>query len=234
MKLNQLLKGCAILFSFCGLSLLFYWLAFVNFLPVSELESDMTALILSNNWVVVHVFEALAYFAGLMGIMLFFSIFSSFMNRLHTVAVIFISAAFLSFAALALIKVIIWPIFAESVPSYFDIKSGLMLNSRAYKIFSFVSAATFILGHIFFMLFTKRISSLGSILIIPGAVLMNLGFILGPANYILRMIGALLYAGAAVIISARLMSYKVYEKFFHKINQDNGVKNERHENQGVI
>jgi hypothetical protein len=172
----QKLGGASLILG--SILLLVYSVLFPLLLPMKEMNTDFTLLVLNPNWICL----AVTVFAGvLMMIFGFGAVYSKLYAEsglLGLLGFIFIEIAYILQACKVTWEIFLWPVIASHRESLFLLQDFIIKNSALVAIFRVIASATIFLGIILFCLALIRSSSFpkpGGILIFIGAFMYGLG-----------------------------------------------------------
>jgi hypothetical protein len=185
--------------------LLVYSILFPLLLPMNEMYTDFTLLVLNPNWICL----AVVVFAGV--IMMIFG-FGAVYSKLYAesglvglLGFIFVEIAYILQACKVTWEIFLWPVIASQRESLFLLRDFIIKNSALVATFRVIASITIFLGIILFCIALIRSISfpkLGGILIFVGAFMYGIGPLL---SVIVAMAGIFILSIGCTIIGLTLI-----------------------------
>jgi hypothetical protein len=181
MRLSTLQKLGGISLMLGSLMLLVYSIFFPLLLPMNEITSNFTALVLSPHWIWILTFAFIGVFMMIFGFSAVYSKLYSEAGIIGILGFIFIEIAFIIQACKISWEIFLWPVIASYQESMFLLKDFVLKNSALVGTLRGIASVTIFLGMALFCLALFRSRSFpktGGILIFLGALLYGAGPIL--------------------------------------------------------
>jgi hypothetical protein len=185
--------------------LLAYSVLFPLVLPMKDMMTDFTLLVLNPNWLWISV---VAFAGVLMMIFGFAAVYSKLFAESGLVGLlgfIFIEIAYIFQACKVTWEIFIWPVIASNQASLFLLRDFVIKNSAFVTVFRGIASITIFLGIILFcitLVRSKSFPKLGGILIFVGAFMYGVGPLL---SVIVSMAGIFILSIGCTIIGLTLI-----------------------------
>jgi hypothetical protein len=199
----QKLGGASLILG--SILLLVYSVLFPLLLPMDEMLTDFTLLVLNPNWIWI----AVVAFAGItMMIFGFAAVYTKIYEESGLAGLlgfIFIEIAYIFQACKVTWEIFLWPVIASNQASLFLLHDLVIKNSALVAVFRGIASVTIVIGIILFclaLLRSKSYPKLGGILIFVGAFMYGLGPFL---SVIVAMAGIFILSIGCTIIGLSLI-----------------------------
>jgi len=185
--------------------LLTYSVLFPLLLPMKDMVTDFTLLVLNPNWLWISV---VAFAGVLMMIFGFAAVYSKLFAESGLIGLlgfIFIEIAYIFQACKVTWEIFLWPVIASNQASLFLLRDFIIKNSTLVTVFRGIASITIFLGVILFciaLVRSKSFPKLGGILIFVGAFMYGLGPLL---SVIVSMTGIFILSIGCTIIGLTLI-----------------------------
>ena len=185
--------------------MLMYSILFPLLLPLSEMYSDYTLVVLNPNWMWLSVVVFVGILLMIFGFTAVYSKFYAESGIVGLLGFIFVEIAYILQACKVTWEIFLWPVIASHRESMFLLKDFIIKNSALVTTFRVIASIAIFLGIILFCIALIRSNSfpkLGGILIFVGAFMYGLGPIL---SVIMAMAGIFILSTGCSIIGMTLI-----------------------------
>ena len=205
MQLSALQKSGGISLILGSVFLLAYSILFPLLLPMNNMLTDFTSLVLNPNWIWITV-------VAFAGILLMIFGFAAVYSKLYAesglaglLGFICIEIAYIFQACKVTWEIFLWPVIASNQMSLFLLRDFVIKNSAPVAAFRWIAGLTILFGIILFciaLIRSKNFPKIGGILIFIGAFLYGLGPLL---SVIAAMAGIFILSIGCTMIGMNLM-----------------------------
>ena len=185
--------------------LLAYSILFPLLLPMSEMLTDFTLLVLNPNWLWISLVVFIGVMMMIFGFVAVYSKLFAESGLTGLVGFIFIEIAYIFQACKVTWEIFLWPVIASNQTSLFLLKDFVIKNSALVVTFREIASITIFAGIILFciaLIRSKSFPKLGGILIFIGAFMYGLGPLL---SVIVAMAGIFILSIGCTIIGLSLI-----------------------------
>jgi hypothetical protein len=185
--------------------LLAYSILFPLLLPMSEMLTDFTLLVLNPNWLWISLVVFIGVMMMIFGFVAVYSKLFAESGLTGLVGFIFIEIAYILQACKVTWEIFLWPVIASNQTSLFLLKDFVIKNSALVVTFREIASITIFAGIILFciaLIRSKSFPKLGGILIFIGAFMYGLGPLL---SVIVAMAGIFILSIGCTIIGLSLI-----------------------------
>jgi hypothetical protein len=189
-----------------SLLLLAYSILFPLLLPVSEMSTDFTLLVLDPNWLRLALVALTGVILMVFGFAAVYSKIFEESGLVGLLGFIFLEIAYIMQACKVTWELFLWPVIASHQATLFLLRDFVIKNSALVVTFRWIAGITIFLGIIFFCIALIRSKSFpkhGGILIFIGAFMYGLGPFL---SVIAAMAGIFILSIGCTIVGYRLMT----------------------------
>ena len=185
--------------------LLAYSILFPLLLPMSEMLTDFTLLVLNPNWLWISLVVFIGVMMMIFGFVAVYSKLFAESGLTGLVGFIFIEIAYILQACKVTWEIFLWPVIASNQTSLFLLKDFVIKNTALVVTFREIASITIFAGIILFciaLIRSKSFPKLGGILIFIGAFMYGLGPLL---SVIVAMAGIFILSIGCTIIGLSLI-----------------------------
>ncbi len=205
MQLSTIQKLGGVSLIFGSVLLLAYSILFPLLLPMSEMLTNFSLLVLNPNWIWI---LAVALIGVIMMIFGFAAVYSKLYTEPGIVGLfgfIFIEIAYILQACKITWEIFLWPIIASNQASLFLLQDSVIKNSSLVSVFRGIATIAIFAGIVFFciaLIRSKSFAKLGGILIFIGAFMYGFGPLL---SVFISMAGIFILSIGCTIIGMSLI-----------------------------
>jgi len=195
--------------------MLMYSILFPLLLPLSEMYSDYTLVVLNPNWMWLSVVVFTGITLMIFGFIAVYSRFYVESGIVGLLGFIFVEIAYILQECKVTWEIFLWPVIASHRESMFLLKDFIIKNSALVTAFRVIASITIFLGIVLFCVALIRSNSfpkLGSIFIFVGAFMYGLGPIL---SVLVVMAGIFILSTGCSIIGMTLIKEQIGEPEQH-------------------
>jgi hypothetical protein len=176
-----------------AVSLLLFWFLYAILLPINEVPTNYHLLLLDPDWLFVNGLGVIGFALALVGVLgIFFKQFNE-LSELGMIGFLITFVGQVFYNASIYYETFIWPILAQSDPNLINMSTGPIYSNPVFFIMLILAGSLYAFGFLIFGYSTYKTETFPKwaiLLLVIGVAL----FIPGFSPYIIRTLGAIVYA----------------------------------------